>query len=681
MEHCIKIKNLEDDLAVLDCLKNFHNQTFEDEEKNKDFVSNKKAERFKLLFNLKFQNKGLVKLRRFSQNESFNKNIFFSDEKGWWKFPTEKFDEICFNIFEEIGIKNENQQNKILKSFLAPYTISAEDLNKDGDKYLALFDGYYISLKDIENKAYANVSELWSDKDSWIKTHDELKAKKITMHAKITLPTCIDFEKEKEEFAMFRNLLLDSLGGREDSFVWLFDEFARHLSNYSRDQGFVHAVGHGGSGKSTFINSMIDLFGDYAVVIPFKKILEENEETKRIFFKNRHARFFSISEPNYGEYDFGFLKGLTANTKFSVNEQEFSLHSCFLFDSNFVFKTKFEDSGVERRYHLVGFGRTGKENLSNLEDVYKKLAQTIFLELLVRFSNLDLNAIVSHPPITQEIIQLFQYANDPIKFFLEKCYSPNPSNKSRLDVNRLEKITYQELIPFHKSYCETHFFYDTYMNQGVYDDFKISKFYKQLMIIHSNYAYTARQPVFYSISLGRPEPFDDMKQKVKFEVLNSGIMLSEIEIEKKIRAASEKPSVDREQEIEDLSFMEYDKGCFSFSSFNVSKFQYSEERWKTNIINFLCLNYLQCNTVAIRKFCDWVAMILCNHNMFTRVTSILDYRIKQNFCSFASCVLDTEIDNILSIIFQEYKKFVQINYANIIEKKESLELISMPSCK
>ena len=561
-----------------------------------------------------------------------------------------------------MGIRNENERNKILKSFFAPYTIDASELNQESEKYLALNNGQYIDLKEIENKHYKSTSDLWSDKSIWLKGHKAMKSKNITLHMNINLPLELDAEKQHKDFSLFKKTLLNSVGEREDTFDWLMDESARHCCNYGNDQGFIGCVGAGDSGKSSFVNMLQDVFGDYSVVTPFSYILDESAESRKFFYKNRNARFFFVSETGAGEFGLEFLKGLTANTSFSADDKKFRLNSCFIFDSNYIFNTRRADSGVERRYHLVGFGRKGGENIPDLFKHYMALSQSFFLELLVRFSNLDLSARVAHPKITAEIKELYKFASEPNCFFIKKCYSPVPisSKRTRIDINKLKTIIYQDLLPYHKEYCESQFFYNEYMNEHVYKNFSIADFYHQLMLEHTNFAFTARQPVFYNMALGRPDPFETMREKIKNELCLSGMLISPLEMDTKINAAARKASVDYvEEDVEDLSYMDSDKGNFSFYYFNIKKQDFSEDLWKSKILEFLCMAYFCRNQLTINQFECWLNSIVSSTEQCYKLKYTINFEIIKNWALLNQCKLDSELARALDILFSEYQKWIR----------------------
>ena len=656
----LDIPNTEEDDFLLSKLQRYHSSNLKS--KSVENKTSKKIKEFTKKFNELFPNEGLLKLRRKTANEPFNANLFFSNDKGWYILPPEKFDECVFFIFDEMGIRNENEQNKILKSFFAPYTIDDSELNQESEQLLAFNDGQYICLKELENKHYGSVSDLWADKGKWLKNHKEMKSKNITLHMHICLPMEFDAEKQRKDFNLFKRTLLNSLGERKDTFDWLMDESARHCCNYGNDQGFVGCVGAGDSGKSSFVNMLQDIFGDYSVVTPFSYILEESAESRKFFYKNRNARFFFVSETGAGEFGLEFLKGLTANTSFSADDKKFRLNTCFIFDSNYIFKTKRADSGIERRYHLVGFGRKGGENISDLLQYYLALSQSFLLELLVRFSNLDLSERVTHPKITAEIKELYKYASEPISFFIQKCYSPAPINskKTRIDINKLKTIVYQELLPYHKEYCEGQFFYNEYMNEHVYKNFSIADFYHQLMLEHTNFAFTARQPVFYNMALGRPDPFETMREKIKNELCQSGMLISPLEMDTIINAAARKASVDyAEEDVEDLSYMDSDKGIFSFHFFMIKKQDFSEDIWKNKILEWLCIAYSCYNLFHINQFEQWINSIVSKNEQLCKLKSAIDYYIRKNCALLNLCKLDSELARALDILFSEYQKWIR----------------------
>ena len=599
--------------------------------------------------------KDFFKENRHSMNEAWAKNLYYFDS-SWKKLTSEKFSSISIRVFERFSIHNFSDQNIVVKLCLEKFSFPFENINIDGDKILVVGDKV-ILLEKIENRKYKDVRALWRDKQTWLRPHFEFMQNHLLNSATVKIPEFLNFKKFNSAMYQFHSILKESLGDREDTYQWLMNEFARHLCRYSNDQGFVHFVGPGGAGKSSVLKLLFEMLGNYCKKLSFKEILHENEKTKKFIRNNLCVRFFNISEPDGGKHGYGFLKDLTsANNQFNFAEESFNAKSCFIFDSNFIFESKINDTGLKRRYHLVGFGRKGHKKIQNLDEVYKNLSWAVFLDLLVRFSHLKIRNLVEHPKITDEILEFYEYCQNPTKLCLDKCYAPNPRGK-RISEREIAHFFYGEFKDYYDDFCKNNFFYDPYMSEGIWERLSSKKIYDEFRLIHHRTAVSGRQTIFYNLSLGIPGIYGTMRDKVVTDLKRQGLQDDEIpKVLKSSKSASE-ILLGEDSKVRDTRFMYSYCGPFSFRDCGLP-YGATDEDWKEAVAKGLlnALNSFQFQWLS--NFKNWLGSLMEKQRSeeFCRKLKAI---AEKNDLNLNFCMNNSDFNNIFDEIFDSFFKWVK----------------------
>lgn len=168
------------------------------------------------------------------------------------------------------------------------------------------------------------------------------------------------------------NFLNEIFGGDEELIRFVQKACGYSMTGETSEQCLFFLYGAGRNGKSTFLNVLADIFGDYARNIQPQTIMEQrgassgsaNPDVARL----KGARFVTTVEPDEGErLNEGLIKQLTGGDTITAR---------YLYGKEFEFKPQFKlwiaannkpvirgtDLGIWRRIRLIPFGVTIPED-------------------------------------------------------------------------------------------------------------------------------------------------------------------------------------------------------------------------------------------------------------------------------------------------------------------------------
>ena len=205
--------------------------------------------------------------------------------------------------------------------------------------------------------------------------------------------------------------------------------FGYCLTGLTVEQCLVFFYGAGRNGKSTLVDLLVEVFGDYAVTLSIDSFAGESRrggaEATPDLARLPGARFVSASEPEMGvKLKDALIKALTGGEKIPVRR----LHQDFIeVDPQFKIvlsgnhKPRIDDTsdGIWRRVHLVPFDiQIPKDQVDRtLPQKLRKEAAGIFVWLLagaLEYLNFGLNP----PPQVISATQEYREESDPIGSFI-----------------------------------------------------------------------------------------------------------------------------------------------------------------------------------------------------------------------------------------------------------------------
>ena len=314
----------------------------------------------------------------------------------------------------------------------------------------------YRERNEIEN--FGKISESYRRREAMVKTAQLIKALNIraddldknpwllnVKNGTINIKTGEFREHRQEE--MITKIATVDYDPTADCPLW--KQFVREVMNFKPDlitflqtaagwaltgniaeQTMFIFYGSGANGKTTFLNTIMDLLGDYALASPIETFMKKsNDQNTNDIARLRGTRFVSTTEAEQGQrLSEPLIKKITGNDQMTAR---------FLYGEYFNFTPTFKlfmatnhkpiikgtDHGIWRRIMLVPFTNTipKEKQDKSLEDKLKKEASGILnwlLEGTKRWQQEGLNA----PPVILNATDEYRGEMDVIGNFLqERC--------------------------------------------------------------------------------------------------------------------------------------------------------------------------------------------------------------------------------------------------------------------
>jgi putative DNA primase/helicase len=165
---------------------------------------------------------------------------------------------------------------------------------------------------------------------------------------------------------------------------WLWKWFGYCLTGLTKEQCLVFFYGEGKTGKSTCVETMTALFGDYAKGLdPNKLMIRRNEDSvPEHFARLKGARLVAAVEVKEGDrFDEGLLKRLTGGDRITTRKMR---ENSFEFDPDFKLMLtgnnkpfiRGMDQGIWRRMKLIPFEQEVKDDIYDGDLKPKMLAES-----------------------------------------------------------------------------------------------------------------------------------------------------------------------------------------------------------------------------------------------------------------------------------------------------------------
>lgn len=167
-----------------------------------------------------------------------------------------------------------------------------------------------------------------------------------------------DFEMKTPVWDSFLTQITE---GNPDVLTYLHRYAGYAATGHTIEQVFFLLHGKGGNGKSTFVNILLKVLGDYACTVPGDLFCETRKNTDNFLFKLHGTRLVVATE--FGQravWDLGQLKKLTGgdvvNAKNLYKDPfEFIPTHTVLIASNSKPKIEYLDEAIKRRTRLIPF--------------------------------------------------------------------------------------------------------------------------------------------------------------------------------------------------------------------------------------------------------------------------------------------------------------------------------------
>lgn len=268
----------------------------------------------------------------------------------------------------------------------------------------------------------------------------------------MTKSTSYGYDRQAE-CPLWLQFLDDVFGGDQELIRYIQKAVGYSLTGLTDEQCAFFCYGTGRNGKSTFIDVIRIILGDYSVNIQPETIMVRNQNStaNSDIARLKGARFVTGVEPNEGvRLNEGLLKQLTGDDIVTARK---------LFCEEFEFKPEFKlwmstnhkpiirgtDTGIWRRIHLIPFTVQIPENKvdKKLKDKLLKEAEGIFswcIEGLKQYQKEGLQK----PQAVRQALDDYRQEMDTISRFLDECTVPAPC----------KSIKASELYQVYTSWCD-----------------------------------------------------------------------------------------------------------------------------------------------------------------------------------------------------------------------------------
>jgi putative DNA primase/helicase len=209
------------------------------------------------------------------------------------------------------------------------------------------------------------------------------------------------------------------------------------MTGDTSEQCLVLLHGRGANGKSTLVELVSWLLGDYATALPFASLLHDDRrrgsEPTPDIARLPGARLVSASEPEIGQrFSESFVKQLTGGetiTARNLNQPFFEFRPAFklLLSFNHKPNVRGQDEGIWRRLHLVPFDVEIPPPERDLELLAKlKTEGPGVLNWLLDGLRLWLEDGLAVPEVVRAATDGYRVDSDPVGQFLAAATSPMP---------------------------------------------------------------------------------------------------------------------------------------------------------------------------------------------------------------------------------------------------------------
>jgi putative DNA primase/helicase len=250
----------------------------------------------------------------------------------------------------------------------------------------------------------------------------------------------------------WKRFVSEIMNGDEDLVSYLHRLSGYCLTGATEEQAWFFFFGKGSNGKSTFLDTLMHVFGEYGAVTPPETFLEQPGGTIRNdLARLRGIRFVAANEPSSNrKFDAEVIKAFTGEEQISCRFLhrelfQYSPEGKLIFAANHRPAVRDITDAFWRRIHLVPFTRqfTGKDKDSKLRRALRNEAPGILrwaIDGCLEWQRTGLNP----PALVVNAVQDYREDTDLLAEFLD----------TYCDLADGLSITVTDLSDLYTSYCE-----------------------------------------------------------------------------------------------------------------------------------------------------------------------------------------------------------------------------------
>ena len=296
--------------------------------------------------------------------------------------------------------------------------IKVEDFELDRDNYLFNVEGWSLNLKNGRSKV-PNAKDLITKKSRFI------------------------YEKDAD-CPVWKMFLMQIFNKDLQLIRFIQKAMGYALSGDVSEQCLFILWGTGANGKSTFLNVMLELFGDYALSTGIETFMKKNSEQSNDIARLKGMRLVTTSEIEQGrQISESLIKMVTG---------EDALTARFLYGEYFSFKPTFKifmatnhkpkirgaDNGIWRRIKMIPFTVTIPPEQRDKNLTEKLIAENSgILNWLLKGYAMWKKEGLEEPPAVREANEEYRMDMDSVGTFVTDCLELDASLQWRLPTNML----------------------------------------------------------------------------------------------------------------------------------------------------------------------------------------------------------------------------------------------------
>ncbi|MBO4857467.1 MAG: hypothetical protein J5527_03010 [Treponema sp.] len=296
--------------------------------------------------------------------------------------------------------------------------IKVEDFELDRDNYLFNVEGWTLNLKNGRSKV-PNAKDLITKKSRFI------------------------YEKDAD-CPVWKMFLMQIFNKDLQLIHFIQKAMGYALSGDVSEQCLFILWGTGANGKSTFLNVMLELFGDYALSTGIETFMKKNSEQSNDIARLKGMRLVTTSEIEQGrQISESLIKMVTG---------EDALTARFLYGEYFSFKPTFKifmatnhkpkirgaDNGIWRRIKMIPFTVTIPPEQRDKNLTEKLIAENSgILNWLLKGYAMWKKEGLEEPPAVREANEEYRMDMDSVGTFVTDCLELDASLQWRLPTNML----------------------------------------------------------------------------------------------------------------------------------------------------------------------------------------------------------------------------------------------------
>lgn len=251
---------------------------------------------------------------------------------------------------------------------------------------------------------------------------------------------------DKFDCPRWKSFLDEIFAGDKELIHYIQKVIGYSLTGSTQEQCMFFCVGNGRNGKSTFLDTISDLLGDYARNIQPETIMVKpyNGSANSDVARLKGARFVTTVEPNEGcRLNEGLIKQLTGGDKVTARFQygqefEYSPEFKIWMGTNHKPIIRGRDEGIWRRLHLIPFNVRIKKTDPNLKYRLKR-EYTGILNWALEGCLLWQREGLKMPNCVSNAINEYKGEMDVVASFLDECTERGPGEVKASELYQVYK--------------------------------------------------------------------------------------------------------------------------------------------------------------------------------------------------------------------------------------------------